>query len=127
MRKSLEDKKSPPPYIKVNKKDKDKKQQPPPKQQTPQLFINPKQQLNKPIFFPNIPQTENIFVMEIKPPIEKISSSSHKIEEIIEEKNNEDLDREIEKELQELEKEIIADGGDEEEDEDGSDDEEEDE
>jgi len=128
MRKSLEDKKlnNPPSSIKVNKKDKDKKLQPKlitPPIQTPQLFINPQQQLNKPIFFPNIPQTENIFVMEIKP-TEKISSSSHKIEEIIE---NEDLDKELEKELQELEKEIIVeDDEDEEEDEDGSDKEDED-
>ena len=123
MRKSLEDKKSnnpTPSSIKVNKKDKDKKLQPKlitPPTQTPQLFINPQQQLNKPIFFPNIPQTENIFVMEIKP-IEKISSSSHKIEEIIE---NEDLDKELEKELQELEKEIIVEEEDDEEDEDESD------
>jgi len=128
MRKSLEDKKlnNPPSSIKVNKKDKDKKLQPKlitPPIQTPQLFINPQQQLNKPIFFPNISQTENIFVMEIKP-AEKISSSSHKIEEIIE---NEDLDKELEKELQELEKEIIVeDDEDEEEDEDGSDKEDED-
>jgi hypothetical protein len=131
MRKSLEDKKSnnPPSSIKVNKKDKDKKLQPKlitPPTQTPQLFINPQQQLNKPIFFPNIPQTENIFVMEIKP-IEKISKSSHKIEEIIE---NEDLDKELEKELQELEKEIIVEEDedeDDEEDEDGRDKEDEDE
>ena len=101
----------------VNKKDKDKKENNDKKtqsklsttlpQQKPQKLFNPLQMQQQPIFFPNIiPQNENIFVMEIKP-TEKMSSSSHKIEEIIEEKNNEDLDKELEKELEELEKYLL--------------------
>lgn len=138
MRKSLEDKKSnntnPSSATKVvNKKDKDKKENNDKKtqsklsttlpQQKPQKLFNPLQMQQQPIFFPNIiPQNENIFVMEIKP-TEKMSSSSHKIEEIIEEKNNEDLDKELEKELEELEKEIIEEVSDDEDNDDEEDEE----
>ena len=59
---------------------------------------------HNPLFAPNIPMKENIFVMEIKPNENFTTSST--IEEIFDE---EDLDKELEKELKELDKEIIVD------------------
>jgi hypothetical protein len=102
MRKSFVDDKKSNSSVKTIKKDKPKtisKSDTSVLSQQPPVF-------HQPVFYP--PKNENIFVMEIKP-IEK-QTSSHKIEEILEEKNNEDLDRELEKELQELENEIDVEG-----------------
>ena len=128
----IDDKKPNPPTSvnKTNKKDKQPKIVPPKNNSNlpPKLPKSVQFQQNfpnQPIFFPNIPTNENIFVMEIKPTVEK--TTSYKIEEILEEKNNEDLDKEIEKELEELEKEFIDEDTEKDDDEEDEDEDEEDE